>query len=92
MEWPADCLYNLEPQKTLGLDGTHPRVLRELVEELTKPLSIIYQQSRSTMEVPGDWKLANVTPIYRKGWKEKQVNYRHVSLTLMSGKVMESSS
>lgn len=23
------------------------------------------------MEVPGHWKLANVTPSYKKGWKEK---------------------
>ena len=28
----------------MGLDGVHPRVLRELAEELAKPLSIIYQQ------------------------------------------------
>lgn len=59
-------LCNLEPQKSMGPDETHPRVLRELVEELTKPLSIIYQQSRPTMEVPGDWKLVNVTPIIRR--------------------------
>ncbi|GAB0186728.1 hypothetical protein GRJ2_001138100 [Grus japonensis] len=45
-------------------------VLRELVEELAKPLSIIYQQSWLTGEVPDDWKLANVMPIYKKGRKE----------------------
>ena len=42
----------------MGLDGIHPRILRELAEELAKPLSIIYQQSWSTGEVPDDWKLA----------------------------------
>jgi len=39
----------------MGLDGIHPRVLRELAEELVKPLSIIYQQSWLTGEVPDDW-------------------------------------
>lgn len=35
---------------------THTRVLRNLVEELTKPLSIIYQQLWLTREVPDKWR------------------------------------
>ncbi|GAB0204157.1 mitochondrial enolase superfamily member 1 [Grus japonensis] len=73
----------------MGLGGIHPRVLRELAELLTKPLSIIYQQSWLTGKVPVDWRLANVTPIYKKGWKEDSGNYRPVSLTSVPGKVME---
>ncbi|PKU47454.1 hypothetical protein llap_2277 [Limosa lapponica baueri] len=75
--------------KSMGLDGIHPRVLRELVGELTKPLSIIYQQSWSTGEVPEDWRVANMTPIYKKDWKEDPGNYRPVSLTSVPGKIME---
>ncbi|GAB0204856.1 mitochondrial enolase superfamily member 1 [Grus japonensis] len=73
----------------MGPHGIHPRVQRELVEVLTKPLSIIYQQSWLAREVPVDWRLANVMPIYKKGWKEDPGNYRPVSLTLVLGKVME---
>ncbi|GAB0184553.1 hypothetical protein GRJ2_000920600 [Grus japonensis] len=73
----------------MGPDGIHPRVLRELVEVLTKPLSIIYQQSWLTGKVPVDGRLANVIPIYKKGWKEDLGNYRPVSLALTPGKVME---
>ena len=39
----------------MELDGIHPRVLRKLAEELAKPLSIIYQQSWLTGEIPGGW-------------------------------------
>ncbi|KAK4825018.1 LOW QUALITY PROTEIN: hypothetical protein QYF61_023022 [Mycteria americana] len=42
-----------------------------------------------TGEVPVDWRLANVTHIYRKGWKEDPGNYRPVHLTSVPGKVME---
>jgi len=73
----------------MGPDGIHPRVLRELVEVLTKPLFIIYQQSWPTREVPADWRLVIVVPIYKKGWKEDLGNYSPVSLTSVQGKVME---
>ncbi|KAK4830123.1 hypothetical protein QYF61_008550 [Mycteria americana] len=73
----------------MGPDGIHPSVLRELAEVLTKPLSILYQQSWLTGEVPVDWRLANVTPIYKKGQKEDPGNCRPVSLTSVPGKVME---
>ncbi|PKU38527.1 rna-directed dna polymerase from mobile element jockey-like [Limosa lapponica baueri] len=85
----SDLLHELDTHKSMGLDGLHPGVLRELAEVFTKPLSIIYQQSWLTGAVPVDWRLANVMPIYRKGQKEDGVNYRPVSLTSVSGKVME---
>ncbi|KFQ81679.1 hypothetical protein N335_09552, partial [Phaethon lepturus] len=84
-----DLLSHLDTHKSMGPDGIHPRVLRELAEELAKPLSIIYQQSWLTGEVPDDWRLADVTVIYKKGWKEDPGNYRPVSLTSVPGKIME---
>lgn len=37
-----------------------PEYVRELVEELTKPLPIIYQQSWLSKEVPDNWRVASV--------------------------------
>ncbi|KAK4820376.1 hypothetical protein QYF61_025452 [Mycteria americana] len=85
----SDLLHHLDTHKSMGPDEIHPRVLKELAEVLTKPLSIIYQQSWLTGEVPADWRLANVTPIYKKGRKEDPGNYRPVSLTSVPGKLME---
>jgi len=65
-----DLLCHLDTYKSKGPDGIHPRVLRELPQELAKPLSIIYKQSWLTGEVPDDWRITSVTPIYKKGQKE----------------------
>ncbi|RMB89237.1 hypothetical protein DUI87_34386 [Hirundo rustica rustica] len=60
----------LDIHKSMRPDRIHPRVMRELADELAKPLSIIYQESWLTGEVPDDWKLANETPIHKKGGKK----------------------
>lgn len=73
----------------MGPDGLHPRVLRELVDVVAKPLSIILPQSWLTWDVLADWRLANVTPIFKKGWKDDPGSYRPISLTSVPGKVME---
>jgi len=84
-----DLLCHLETYNSVGLDVIHPRVLKDLAEELAKPLSIIYQQSWLTGEVPDNWRITSVTPIYKKGWKEDPGNHRPVSLTSVPGKIME---
>jgi len=85
----SDLLCHIDTHKSTGPDGINPRVMKELADLLTKPLSVIYQQSWLTAEVPVDWKLANVAPIYKKGQKEDPGNYRLVSLTSVPGKIME---
>ncbi|KAK4818869.1 hypothetical protein QYF61_021074 [Mycteria americana] len=89
VRWTENWLKGQGIHKSMGPDEIHPRVLKELAEMLSKPLSIIYQQSWLTGEVPADCRLANVMPISKKGWKENPGNYRPVSLTLVPGKLME---
>jgi len=73
-----------------GPDGLGPKVLQELQDELSPVLAAIFEKSLDEGTVPEDWKEANVTPIYKKGTKSSPGNYRPVSLTSISCKLMES--
>ena len=82
-------LQRLKIDKSPGPDGIHPRVIKELREELLEPLSILFTSSLQEGVVPDDWKIANVTAIFKKGNRSEPGNYRPVSLTSVLCKVME---
>ena len=82
-------LESLNPNKSMGYDGIHPKVLKETAKTIAKPLSIIFKQSLDTGSLPSAWKRANIAPIYKKGNKITVRNYRPVSLTSICCKTLE---
>ena len=83
-------LLALKPKSAPGPDKIWARVAHDLATELSIPLAMIYTKCMEEGVVPDEWKLANVTPIYKKGSKGLPGNYRPVSLTCILCKVMES--
>ncbi|KAF7241053.1 RNA-directed DNA polymerase from mobile element jockey [Varanus komodoensis] len=79
----------LDITKASGPDGLHPRVLGELAGVLSRPLASIFETSWRTGEVPEDWRVASVVPIFKKGSRKDMGSYRLVSLTSIVGKTME---
>jgi len=84
-----DHLSNLDTHKSMGPNGMHPLVLRELADVIAEPLSIIFEWSCRRGEMPEDWRKTSVTPIFIKGQKKDPGNYRLVSVTSIPGKMME---
>ena len=76
-----DLLKNLDIKKSTGPDGIPGRILEELKEEIISPLHLIFNKSLNEGEVPSDWKLANVTPIFKGGGKSDPKNHRPISIT-----------
>ena len=60
-------LKNLNPSKSPGPDCLHPRVLKETADAIAKPLQIIFNKSLKEGTLPSQWKVANVTAIFKKG-------------------------
>ena len=73
-------------------DNMSPRILKALCEEIAVPVTIIFRNSLDTGCVPGDWRIANVSPLLKKGSRHKVDNYRPVSLTSQICKVVQGSS
>jgi Reverse transcriptase (RNA-dependent DNA polymerase) len=81
---------NLKPASAPGPDGIGSMLLKEMSQQLKKPLTAIFKKSVETGTIPEDWKTAHVTPIYKKGSKADPANYRPVSLTSVCCKMLES--
>ena len=83
-------LKRLKEDKECGPDGIHPKLLKECAEIIAKPLNLIFSKSLESGVVPTDWKLANKSPIHKKGSRALTSNYRPVSLTCLASKLMGS--
>ena len=60
-------LLKLKINKSPGPDAIHPRVLQEIAEAISKPLTIIFRSSLRNRELPDEWKHANVSSIHKSG-------------------------
>ena len=88
-EGETKLLKGLNPSKALGPDELHPRVLKELAKELGPIFAHLFQQSINTGEIPKEWSLANICPLFKKGDRSLACNYRPVSLTCIPCKLLE---
>ena len=80
----------LKPHSAAGPDGIAPKLLQQCEDKLAPVLAMLYRKSLNSGQVPAEWKTASVIPIFKKGKKTAAENYRPVSLTCVSCKLLES--
>ena len=82
-------LTKLKINKASGPDDLSPRLLKETANTIAGILTQLFQKSLDLAIIPDDWRKANVTPVYKKGDKYDPSNYRPISLTCITSKILE---
>ena len=75
----------MKDNKSPGVDGIPPKLLKEIVEQISTPLAKLSLERI----VPSEWKEANITQLFKNGSRNKPEKYRPVSLTSLVCKLFE---
>ena len=82
-------LSDLNVNKASGPDLIPFKILKIAAQPLSRCLALLFNRSLASGTLPQDWCTANITPVFKKGERFKAANYRPVSLTCISSKLME---
>lgn len=80
----------LNTNKPSGPDELLPKLIKLTSKYLIKPLQLLYNRSIELGTVPIQWKMANISSIFKgKGEEHDPTNYRPISVTSCLGKMLE---
>ena len=67
----ASKINNMKENKSPGVDGISPKILKETVEQISTPLAHVFNMSLREGIVPLKWKEANIIPLLKKRFKKQ---------------------
>ena len=85
----ANKIKKMKGNKSPGVDGIPPKLLKQIVEQVSTPLAKLFNLSTEEGIVPSEWKEAKITQLFKKGSRNKPENYRPASLTSVVCKLLE---
>ena len=77
----AKKIRDMKDNKSPGVDKIPPKLLLEIVEQISIPIATVFNLSMEEGVAPLDWKEANIIPLFKKRSRNKYENYGPVSLT-----------
>lgn len=67
----------------------HSFVVKSCADAFSEVLSVIFTSSYSSCKIPDAWRLAQISPIFKKGSRSEPGNCRTISLTSIPCKLLE---
>ena len=82
-----EILLSLDTLKAVGIDIINPSVLRHCATPLAQPLCHLLRYCLFTCNIPSEWQIHCITPIFKSGDRSNVANYiyRPISLLCMHG-------
>ena len=65
-------LFLTKDNKSQGVEGIPPTLLKEIVEQISTPLAKLFNLSLEEGRVSSQWKEANNTPLFKSGSRNNQ--------------------
>jgi len=84
-----NALINLNPNKAGRIDNIAPVVVKNCAHALTLPIHHLFTASLRSGNIPNEWKIHKIIPIYKSSDKTLVKNYHPIFLLCIILKVLE---
>ncbi len=84
-----EAMKDLKIKNSEGTDRIPQRILADGIELLHRPLSALFYLVYTQKQIPVQWKMSKITPIHKKGSKNKITNYRPIADLNAASKIFE---